>query len=221
MALTTGGLNFIYPDENEDPWFTKMAAAFAAISAHDHTGGGKGNQIQTGGIADSAVTAAKILLANNTFLKGLNGVGVALDLIGVDTNNRTVLPKANAKAYSYPSSTISAVAPMTVTGTPGFDAFQVFEVTGELVTCYVDSQALTLATTQGPYVTFTLPFPSKNLGVDQYCGVPLVSDSGSDKTGGHFIVVNNSSTCRVAKRDFANWVLGTAAFAGTFSYLRA
>lgn len=56
----SSGLTLTIPTIGEKNWSSVTTAAFTAISAHDHTGGGNGNQISTGAIAANAVTGAKI-----------------------------------------------------------------------------------------------------------------------------------------------------------------
>lgn len=85
---TSGGLNFTYPAENTNNWFTIMAAGFNTISSHDHSGGGKGLAIGTSGIASNAITGAKILLANNTSLNWNNASSSQTSVITFNASNQ-------------------------------------------------------------------------------------------------------------------------------------
>jgi hypothetical protein len=89
----TSGLNFTAPSQGDTNWASTQDTANAAISAHDHTGGGKGLQIATAAIATNAVTDTKIRLANNAALRARNAAGSAdVDLIKVNTSDAAVLP---------------------------------------------------------------------------------------------------------------------------------
>jgi hypothetical protein len=58
------------------------------ISEHDHTAGGKGNQLGTGALVDDAVTDAKLRLRNNFYLRARNAASNAdVDTIKLNTND--------------------------------------------------------------------------------------------------------------------------------------
>ena len=60
---------------------------FLLIAQHDHTGSGSGTQIATAALADNAVTGAKIQLANNEYLEGLNSAASAVNIIRVNSSD--------------------------------------------------------------------------------------------------------------------------------------
>ena len=53
-------LQITIPAKGETGWSSKVRDAFQAIGDHDHSGGGKGAQITAEGIADNAITPAKL-----------------------------------------------------------------------------------------------------------------------------------------------------------------
>lgn len=93
----SSGLTLTYPSQGSKNWGATFKAFAAAISAHDHTGSGKGLQISTNAIATNAVTDAKIRLTNNNYLNARNAANSAdLGLIKLDGSN--ILRFANAGA---------------------------------------------------------------------------------------------------------------------------
>jgi hypothetical protein len=68
MPTSTSNMNLQTPTAGESDYPTSVSNSFSAIDAHDHTSG-KGVQIPSGGIADGAVTIAKLpagVLANSS-----------------------------------------------------------------------------------------------------------------------------------------------------------
>jgi hypothetical protein len=93
MPSYTSGLNFTSPDKGDTDWDVTEATKDLKLSAHDHTGGGKGLAIATAALATNAVTGAKIRLANNEALRALNAAGSAdVNIVKVDTGNRVEFP---------------------------------------------------------------------------------------------------------------------------------
>lgn len=64
-ATTTSNMSLSVPSVGDTDYPTSISNSFNSIDAHDHTSG-KGVQIPTGGISDSAVTTAKIADSNIT-----------------------------------------------------------------------------------------------------------------------------------------------------------
>lgn len=87
MAVSyTSGLNFDAPSKGDTDWDETEQAKDAKVSAHDHTGGGKGLPIETAAISANAVDSTKIRLANNTALRGRNAAGSAdVDMFKLNT----------------------------------------------------------------------------------------------------------------------------------------
>jgi hypothetical protein len=57
------GLSLNLPTNGTRNWGTTMrSTTWTKISGHDHSGGGNGTQIPTGGLADRSVTSAKLAL---------------------------------------------------------------------------------------------------------------------------------------------------------------
>lgn len=87
--VISSGLTLTIPTLGDTNWDELIRdSCFLKISEHDHTGGGKGLQLATAAIQDSAITGAKIRLANNEALKGRNAANSAdIQLIKVDTSD--------------------------------------------------------------------------------------------------------------------------------------
>jgi hypothetical protein len=68
---------------------TLRTDTFLKIAQHDHTGSGSGSQISTGALAADSVTGPKILLANDSYLRGRNNANSAnIDTIKVNTSDK-------------------------------------------------------------------------------------------------------------------------------------
>jgi hypothetical protein len=84
----SGGLNFSWPVKKDTNWDGTVDAALTAISGHDHTGGGKGAQINTSGLAADSVTGAKLRLDNAQYLRARNAAGSAdVNLLRLDAGD--------------------------------------------------------------------------------------------------------------------------------------
>lgn len=93
MAINyTGGLNFTGPSKGDVDWDTVVDTSNTKISAHDHTGGGKGVQITGAALAANAVGGAALRLENDTFLRGRNAANSAdVNLIKANTTDKIEL----------------------------------------------------------------------------------------------------------------------------------
>jgi hypothetical protein len=61
FEILAGGLNLVIPTNGTTNWGTQLKnSTWQKINDHRHTGSGDGDQIPTAGIADGAVTAAKL-----------------------------------------------------------------------------------------------------------------------------------------------------------------
>jgi len=71
---TTSQLQIKVPTRGSTGWDETMRTdTFLKIATHDHTGAsGKGVQLSAGAFADDTITGAKILLANDEYLRGRN-----------------------------------------------------------------------------------------------------------------------------------------------------
>jgi hypothetical protein len=72
MATITSNMSLTTPETGDSDYASSVSDSFDNIDAHDHSTG-KGVQIPTGGIADSAVTAAKIAAGTITANKLASG----------------------------------------------------------------------------------------------------------------------------------------------------
>lgn len=86
----SSGLTLTIPSQGQSNWGTLFKNSFATpISAHDHTGGGKGLNISTNAISNSAVTDAKIRLTNDGYLKARNAANSAdKNLFKLDSSDK-------------------------------------------------------------------------------------------------------------------------------------
>lgn len=78
------------PTDRTKNWGTNFRNNFALkIAEHDHSGSGRGRPISTAGIANNSITGAKILLANDEYLRGRNNADSAdVNIIKVDTADK-------------------------------------------------------------------------------------------------------------------------------------
>lgn len=83
----TSGLTLTIPSQGATNWGTSFKNNFAQkISEHDHTGSGKGLQITTNAIASSAISGAKIRLANDEYLRARNAANSGdINILKVNT----------------------------------------------------------------------------------------------------------------------------------------
>lgn len=86
----SSGLTVVIPDQGSRNWFTLFKNSFATpISAHDHTGSGKGLNISTNAIAANAVTNTKTRLANDGYLRARNAANSAdINICKVDSSDK-------------------------------------------------------------------------------------------------------------------------------------
>lgn len=85
----SSGLTLSVPSQGSKNWGTSFKNNFATpISAHDHTGGGKGLQISTNALASNAVTDPKIRLTNAGWLRARNAANSAdVNLLRLNSSN--------------------------------------------------------------------------------------------------------------------------------------
>ncbi len=146
QVTLSSGLTLTIPTAGTRNWATLLQTeAWQKISEHDHTGGGKGLQIQTAGIAANAINTSKLRLANNSYLRALNQAGNAdVSLIKADTNDNIAFGAFVADAN------IGAVAPtITMTGNGTI-------VVSDLVTKYAAISRLGFFCIFDVAITFTL-----------------------------------------------------------------
>lgn len=72
---TTGGLNFQYPTDGTTNWGQTLATTWAAISAHDHSGGNKGTAIAASSLANNSLLNAKCGFTWSTYVPTYGGDG--------------------------------------------------------------------------------------------------------------------------------------------------
>lgn len=96
----SSGLTLVIPSQGATNWGTTFKNSFATpISAHDHTGGGKGLQLGTNAFSSNAITGVKIRLANDQYLRGRNQLDNAdLNALKFDTSNILRFDSANVGA---------------------------------------------------------------------------------------------------------------------------
>lgn len=105
--VISSGLTVTVPSVGSRNWGTTFKNSFATpISAHDHTGGGKGLQISTNALATNAVTDAKIRLTNNGYLKARNAANSG-DINIVKVNASDAIEFASVPNIGVPPGVIS------------------------------------------------------------------------------------------------------------------
>lgn len=89
----SSGLTIKVPTVNTTNWAaTMLSDTFQKISEHDHTGSGRGTQIGAAALAADAVTSAKILLDNDSYLRSRNNADTAdINVVKVDTSNNIII----------------------------------------------------------------------------------------------------------------------------------
>jgi hypothetical protein len=95
MSTTTTNMGLIIPANGETDYPTSIQSSFSSIDTHDHSTG-KGKQIITGGIADLAVTTAK--LADNSVTQAKRaslGQQISSDCGLFDTNSTSLTDVTN------------------------------------------------------------------------------------------------------------------------------
>jgi hypothetical protein len=117
MPTTLNNMNLQVPNPGETNYPTSVSNSLTNIDNHDHTSG-KGLQIPTGGIADSAVTAAKLASDAVTTAKILNANVTKAKLASVGQQKSTT----RGSAFSTVSATLVDVTSLsisiTTTGRP-------------------------------------------------------------------------------------------------------
>lgn len=93
----SSGLTLVIPSQGARNWGTTFKNSFAQkISEHDHTGSGKGLNISTNAIAANAVTAAKIRLTNDAYLRARNAANSAdIDIVKVSAADKIRFSSGN------------------------------------------------------------------------------------------------------------------------------
>lgn len=115
MPFTTlSNMGLKVPTRATVNWDTTVLQTFTDIDAHDHTSG-KGVQIPTGGIADNAVTADKILLTNDNGLKQKDSGGTGRVLINLNTSDTLELLDSGGNEILTGAATASAVNYLDIT----------------------------------------------------------------------------------------------------------
>lgn len=89
----TGGLTLQVPTRTTTDWDEVFLSEFAQkISEHDHTGSGRGSQLGTGALVDSAVDDRKVRLRNAQALRARNAAGSAdIDTFKVNASDEFVM----------------------------------------------------------------------------------------------------------------------------------
>lgn len=105
------GLTITIPSQGATNWYQTFKAAVEDISAHDHTGSGKGNQITSSAIASNALTGAKIRLQNDEYLRARNSTNSAdVDILKIGSGNSCLVSPPTTFSSAVTMSTPLAVA---------------------------------------------------------------------------------------------------------------
>ncbi len=84
----SSGLTLTIPKRGERNYDSVLRAAFAAISAHDHSGGGNGTQVDSSALAADSIDDTLVRLRTNQYLRARNAGNTAdLDLVKADASN--------------------------------------------------------------------------------------------------------------------------------------
>lgn len=92
MPTISSGITITLPALGASNWDTITTTAFTAISAHDHSGGGKGLQLSGAAFAADSFDDLKIKLRNNGPLRARNGAGTLdVNLLKLDATDNVEL----------------------------------------------------------------------------------------------------------------------------------
>jgi hypothetical protein len=115
MAFTTlSNMSIKVPTRNTKNWDDELLATFTSLDAHDHTSG-KGVQIPTAGLANDAVTGAKILMLNDVGLEQKDSGGTAREIINLNSSDVLVLSDSGGNELLEGVTTASAVNHLEIT----------------------------------------------------------------------------------------------------------
>lgn len=81
------GIDLTIPTAGETNWDSTMKTAMQNISGHDHTGGGKGNQLTSSAISASAINEGHVLFNNNQAFNAKTSGGTPGGLFKMNTDN--------------------------------------------------------------------------------------------------------------------------------------
>ncbi len=120
MSTTTANMSLIVPASGDSDYPSSISSSLNTLDAHTHASG-SGVQIPTGGIADNAITTAKInALAVTTAKIAANNVTRAkLEAVGQQVSSDVAY---SASATSYTDVTNASIS-ITTTGRPVVVAF--------------------------------------------------------------------------------------------------
>ena len=96
----SGGGGLTFPVAGEKNWDVWIETLVQALLDHDHSSNEKGREIPGGAITDATVTADKLLLNNNTYIRWKDDQAATKDIIGVDTSNNLTLGNVTMGASS-------------------------------------------------------------------------------------------------------------------------
>lgn len=234
------GITFSVPTAGTTNYDTTLLTSFTAISAHDHTGTGKGLQLGTNALQDDAVDDTKFRARNNQWVLARNGTNDDdSNVWRLNTSNQiefgsTILTTAftlsgltasmpvftNSSGYLVSGPTlVSSFTPLWAgTGSMSYAATTTFfryYLLGKI--CVVTMRVTgTTAGVASNVVTGTLPLASAANGADQGFG-------GRGYAAGVPFSVNvgiasGSSSMSISKYDSTNFALGVTDYSFNFSY---
>jgi hypothetical protein len=104
------GLTLKIPSQGQTNWGALFRDNFAEpISSHDHTGGGKGLQLSTNALADNAISASKVRLANDQYFRARNFANDGdVNLIKANASNKIAFG-ANIASATIEGGTITGI----------------------------------------------------------------------------------------------------------------
>jgi len=241
QQVVSDGITLTIPSSGQKNWYDLFLNNFTKpISGHDHTGAGKGLQIGTTAFANDAVTAAKVRLANDTYLRARNAANSAdLSLIKANASNKIIFDIANVDATTRTSlgaaasganSDITSLTGLTWTNyTPttsgdGTNTWTLSSITrgkqfnaGKFVCVSIEFVG-TLSATLSDKVTVTLPFNSQppdggNMAVNMTIpGGTIISGSA---------IFSNPNTFQLRRFDGTNLANGAYTFRVNGCYERS
>jgi hypothetical protein len=139
---TSGGLNFTYPAKGRASFSPLFDVLWAKVSSHDHSGSGKGVQIQNSGIADLTIRLGKLNMQNDEYLDALNNAGSGrVDVIKVNTDD--LVEMGTATVMPHLRLTDGVTAP---TSASGYALIYVDTADGDLKVRFGDGTTKTIAT---------------------------------------------------------------------------
>ena len=96
----SGGGGLTFPVAGEKNWDVWIETLVQALLDHDHSSNEKGREVPGGALTDATVTADKLLLNNNTYIRWKDDQAATKDIIGVDTSNNLTLGNVTMGASS-------------------------------------------------------------------------------------------------------------------------